>query len=285
MDRDLPLSPVSETLFIPLYCRAIETLSSRPIIVDQAAVNIVEQLDPVFAASGSRLLQALAGRRLPKKLPLSMALRVRRFDAYVRDFLHRHDHPVFINLGCGLDTRFQRLDDGRMEWFDLDLPEVIALRKEFFGESERYHMIASSVLDFEWIDRLADLKGRPIMFVAEGLFMYLTEAGVKQLILRLQAAFPGSELVCEVSNSYWVKRMSSRLMKRKFQRQLFLDETTVFTFGINDSRDMERWGRGLTFLDDWSYFDDHDPKMGWYNWFGKIDKVRRAQWVVHYRLG
>lgn len=284
MTENLTLSPVSETLYIPLYCRAVETQRPSPIIVDSEAVAITKQLDKELANSTSRLAQALVGRKLPKRLPITMALRARRFDTYVRDFMDRHENPVFVSMGCGLDTRFQRLDNGHIEWFDLDLLEVIALRWQYFSDSERYHMIASSVLDFKWIDRLAHLKGRPIMFLAEGLFMYLTEAGVKELVLRLQAAFPGSELVCEVFSARWVKRMDSAYMKRKFQKQLYLDEKAAFTFGISESRAMERWNSGITFVDDWTYFDDQDPRLGLYNWLGGIESLRKIQWVVHYLL-
>lgn len=284
MTENLNLSPVSETLYIPLYCRAMETQRPNPIIVDNEAVAITKQMDQELANSASPLARALVGRKLPKRLPITMALRARRFDTYVRDFMYRHENPVFVSMGCGLDTRFQRLDNGHIEWYDLDLLEVIALRWKHFSDSERYHMIASSVLDFKWIDRLAHLKGRPIMFLAEGLFMYLTEPGVKELVLRLQAAFPGSELVCEVFSSRWVKRMDSFYVKRKFQKQLFLDEEVRFTFGIADSREMELWNEGITFLDDWTYFDDDDPRLGFYNWFGGIESIRKIQWVVHYLL-
>lgn len=279
------LSPVSETLFIPLYCRAMETKQTNPIVRDNEAVAITEQLDPGFAASGSRLFRTLAGRKLARKLTITMALRTRKFDAYVRDFAARHDHPVFVNMGCGLDTRFKRLDDGHMVWFDLDLPEMIDLRRQFFNESDRYHMIASSVLNFSWIDGLAGLEERPVMFLAEGLFMYLTEDGVRDLLLRLLKAFPGSELVCEVTNSYWVKRMKSRYIKWKFRRQLHLDEKAAFTFGIGDSHDMERWNSDIAFLDEWTYFDDNEPKLGWLNWFRNFEMFRKVQWTAHYRLG
>lgn len=81
-----------------------------------------------------------------------MALRARHVDQKARDFLEWHPEGVIVNLGCGLDTRFYRLDGGRLHLFDLDLPEVIDLKRQLLAETERYHFVASSVLDFDWMD-------------------------------------------------------------------------------------------------------------------------------------
>jgi len=285
MEKQLNLSSVSETLFIPLYCRAIETLSDNPIIHDNKAVEIVRQLDRELASSPNRLSSALIKRKLPKKLPATMALRTRKFDQYVQDFIGNNDTPVIVNLGCGLDTRFEKVDNGKTEWFDLDFPEVIDLRRQFFTESDRYHLIASSVLDFNWIAKvLNNTQGRPFLFLAEGLLMYLDELNVKELLLKLQSNFPGCELVCEAFNKYWVKKMQSGYYRWKFQKQLHLDKQTVFTFGISNSKEFENWNKGIKFLDDWTYFDDNEPKLGWFKLFKNFELLRKVQWTVHYRL-
>lgn len=285
MEKQPSLSSVSETLFIPLYCRAMETLSDNPIIHDQKAVEIVRRLDLELASSANRLLSALIKRKLPKRLPVIMALRTRKFDQYVQTFIDNNDMPVIVNLGCGLDTRFQKVDNGKTQWFDLDFPEVINLRKRFFTESDRYHLIASSVLNFDWIaEVLHNKKGRTFLFLAEGLLMYLEEQNVRELFLKLQSNFPGCELACEVFNRYWVKKMQRGYYRWKFQKQLHLDKQTVFSFGIRNSREFEEWNKGIEFLDDWTYFDDNEPKLGWFNLFKNFAFLRKIQWTVHYRL-
>ena len=80
----------------------------------------------------------------------------------------------------------------------LTCPEMIEYKKQFYKETDRYHLIAASVFDHAWMDQVAKIGKHPVLFVAEGVFMYLDGEKVKDLILTLQARFPGSELVCEV---------------------------------------------------------------------------------------
>src|SRR4030042_3396438 len=146
------ITDVSETLLIPLYARSIETLSEDPVINDRKAVEITEKLNKVFSKSSSQLHRQLAKGRIRrhsnKKLAAFLSIRSRRFDRYCQDFLRCKPNGVIVELGCGLSSRFSRIDNGALEWYDVVLPEVIEIRKRFFQESKRYHMISSSVLDF-----------------------------------------------------------------------------------------------------------------------------------------
>lgn len=278
------LSDVSSTMLLTLFSRAHETLSPRPLIVDRQAVALRDRLRPLLAQSDSKLQQRLAQDKLPSMLVTTMALRARHYDRTARAFLETHPDGVIVNLGCGLDTRFHRLDDGRLLLFDLDLPDVIALKRQLLAESERYRFIASSVLDFAWMDELATWRERPFLFLAEGLFMYLPPDGVKALVLRLQERFPGCELLCEVFNGRWLEGWRRKVVSRRLQRGLDIGADAVFQFGISESEAFEQWRDGIQFLDDWSYFDAEDPQLGWMRWLGRWDLFRKMQWSVHYRL-
>jgi len=279
------ISSVSETLLIPLYCRALESRSKDPIICDPKAVEITTELDREFARSDRRFLRDLAEGKLPYKLVVSMALRTRCFDRYVQDFLKRNPGGVIVNIGCGLDTRFSRLDNGTVEWYELDFPEVMEFKKRFFQETERYHFIASSALDPAWMDRLLEKRKRPFLFYAEGVFMYLKEAEVKALVLKLGATFPGAELVCEVAGRFAVRMLQTAMGRRKFQRRFHLKEGVTFSSGIEKGDEMESWGPDIKFLDEWTYFDEPEKKIGWLRLFKSFKTFRYAQWTVHYRLG
>jgi methyltransferase (TIGR00027 family) len=279
------LGDVAETLLIPLFCRAQETRSQDPILRDPKAVEILEGLRPELEASERPLLRTIARGAMPKKLVVTMALRAARFDRYAREFLERAPGAVVVSLGCGLDTRFDRVDDGRVAWFDLDLPEVVELRRRFFNEAERYHMVASSVTEQGWMDAIvAAAAGRRVLFLAEGLFMYLPGDEVRALVVSLARRFPGSELVAEVFSAKWLPFVSSRWGRYKFQRQIHMAPGATFVSGLADSDEPERWADGIELLDDWTYFDDKHPKLGWMNLFGRT-KWRKIQWTVHYRLG
>ena len=212
-----------------------------------------------------------------------MALRTRKFDRYCISFLESNPNGTIVELGCGLSTRCSRLKNDFGAWYDLDFPEVIDIRKEFFKESERYHFIASSVLDFEWMEKILE-KNNQILFIAEGLFMYLYEEDVINLLLRLQQSFPGCYLVCEVVDSFLVNILKRKIWRKKFQRDFGFGEDTSFYFGIRDGKDFEKWNKGITFLEEWTYFDDKEKKMGWMNLLGKSKKIRKMQWTVYYQL-
>lgn len=281
--RPLTLSDLSATMLLTLFARAAEAESSSPILVDEQAVVLRDQLLPLIARGEGKLCRQLAVGDLPTMLVRTMALRGRHFDQQTRDFLRRHANGVIVNLGCGLDTRFQRLDDGRLQLYDLDLPPVIAVKRRLVAETERYLLVGSSVLDFGWMEKVGDGE-RPYLFLAEGLFMYLPAEKVKELVLALQERFPGCELVGEVFNARWLQGWRGRMVNNKMQRQLSMGEGAMFQSGLHHSAEMEGWGPGIHFLDDWSYFDEDDPKMGILRLFRHWDWLRKMQWTVHYRL-
>ncbi len=283
----IKLSDVSETMFLTLYARVFESRSDKPLIDDPQAEAIAEKLTPLLAQSDRKVLRKLAQGKLDARLVVHIALRARKYDAYTRDFLAQHPDGIVVNMGCGLDTRFHRVDNGRFHLYDLDLPEVIDLKRQFLQETERYHFIGQSVLDLGWMDVLQDKVGekRPFLFLAEGLFMYLHPAPVKDLILRLRETFTGAELVFETVNERWTRPMMRRMVAFKMQKQLGVGAGAGYYFGIKDGKELESWHPGIKFLDEWVYFDEPEPKIGWMRWFRHFELFRKTQWTVHYRLG
>lgn len=173
------LSGVSESLLVTLYLRAMESQRPDALIKDEKAVALVTQMSYDFDQI----------RRIPlsEANKLVIILRNREFDRYARDFLAHHPEAVVVHIGCGLDSRFERVDNGQVEWYDLDLPDVIALRRKFIGdERERYHLLGCSMLDNAWLETVSAHRQRPFLFMAEGVFMYFKEAQVKSLVLKLR---------------------------------------------------------------------------------------------------
>lgn len=278
------ISDVAATSLVTLYCHAIETCSDNPILADAKSVEIAAELDKKLFYSKEPLARDLVSRRLDRNLVIHIAIRAKKYDTYVREFLSRSPDGVVVNIGCGLDSRFLRTDNGRVIFYDLDLPEIIAIRKDFFTETERYHSTASSVLDFSWMEIVRQHHG-PFLFLAEGVFMYLEGEDVRSLVLELRKTFPGSGLVCEVENSFWLGPLTKKVVAYKLQRQFHLGKDALFRSGIRDSREMEQWGSGITFIDDWSYFDSDERKLGLLRLFRYIGWLRKTQWTVRYRLG
>jgi O-methyltransferase involved in polyketide biosynthesis len=256
------LNAVSQTLLIPLYMRAMESQRPDALIQDPKAVELVSQLDFDFSTIRRR-----------EDEQVSFLLRMREFDRLALAFLAGRPAGVIVDLGCGLDTRFERIDNGQVEWYGLDLPEVIELRKELLEETPRSHFIGCSVLDFSWMDTLSGQAGKQFLFLAEAMLVYLEEAEVKRLVQALAERFPGAELVCEAYAPV-VIRLHPRPPDMPQPR-----------WGLKDDRDVEAWAPGIRLLDQWYYFDQPEPRLGAMQFMRYIPFFARALRVVHYQLG
>jgi methyltransferase (TIGR00027 family) len=280
----LALSDVQATALLTLFCRALENESEDPILHDPKAREIANQIKPVLAQSPDALYQSLAQGRVNKVLQTHIAMRAWKYDQVTQQFLRRCPMGGVVNLGCGMDTRFWRVDNGTVQFFDLDLPELIAFKRQLVDESERYQMIAASVFDTNWMERVAQTGVQDWLFLAEGLFMYLDENKLREMVLTLQARFPGAELLCEVVNRLYLNKFFMPMVKRKMQRSAHLGKDATFRFGVGDSRELEEWNHGIQFLDDWNYLDTRHPRLGWVRLLSGWEFFRKTQWTVHYRL-
>src|SRR4030042_145259 len=184
------IGDIASTSFVTLYCHAIETSSDDPVLSDLKSLEITTELNKTLSLSEHTLDRILVAGTLDARLVVHIALRAKKYDDYARDFLQKFPEGVIVNIGCGLDSRFLRIDNGKVIFYDLDLPEIIGIRKGFFEETERYHLISSSVLDFDWMAVVRHPNG-PFLVMADGVFMYLEGRDVRMLVLKLQETFPG----------------------------------------------------------------------------------------------
>src|SRR5574341_2444323 len=240
------LSGVSETLLVTLYLRAMESQRPDGLIKDEKAVELVARMRYDF----DRIRQI----HMDEEDKVTIILRNQEFDRYARDFLVRHPGAVIVHIGCGLDSRFERVDNGRVEWYDLDLPDVIELRRKFIGgEGKRYHLLGCSVLEQAWLEAVSVHRPRPFLFMAEGVWMYFEEAQVKSLVLRLRDHFPGAELVFDAYSPFlvWANNLRMSLMKLSAR----------YHWGIWRGQEIEGWGGGIRLLDEWGYFDRPEPRL------------------------
>ncbi len=273
---------VAETAFLTLYCHSIDAKSKEPILNDKSSIKTVQYLNTELSKSGKLLHKRFVAGKITDKLVVHTAIRAKKYDQYVLDFIRKYPTATVVNIGCGLDNRFERVNNGKIEFYDLDLPDIIDIKKHLFNETPHYHYISQSVFDFSWMEKI---KKNDILFLAEGVFMYCQEADVKSLFLKLQNAFPGSEMVCEVFNSIWLKGWLKKIMAFKMQKEFHLGKEASFHCGIRTSGEIETWNTGLKLLDDWSYFDSNEKKLGMLKLLGKIELFRKTQWTVHYQLG
>ena len=245
------LSGVAETLLIPLYNRAMESQRPDAIMKDEKAVALVRQMSYDFSQ--------ITKIRMREANKVARIMLTREIDRYTRDFLTRHPKAVVVHIGCGFDARFERVDNGLVEWYKLDLPEVIELRRKFIGdEGERYHLLACSVFEDDWLDVVKMHSRQDFMFLAETVLVYFSEAQVKSLFFKLGDHFPNAELVFEGWAPFFIWSGNRQLSRAKF--------SGLLRWGFWSSKSIEEWGEGIHLLGQWGFFDKSKPRMAPYRW-------------------
>jgi O-methyltransferase involved in polyketide biosynthesis len=214
---------VKWTMLVTLHERAMDSRTKGSVLRDHAAADALARID-----MGARrwALRAGAGDRY------TVVLRARQLDEWSAGFLRRHPDATVLQLGCGLDSRAFRLDlPSGVRWIDVDLPEVIDLRRRLFPERDGYRMLASSVTEHGWLDEVP--ADRPTLVIAEGLLMYLEPGDVARLLQRLTDRFAagGGELLFD-GVAPWVVRVTN-LMFGPFAG-------FRMSWSIGDGREVER---------------------------------------------
>lgn len=264
------LDGVAETLLIPLYHRAVESQRSDAILKDEKAMALVTQMSYDF--DQVRNIQTTEGNKVAR------LMLTREIDRYAREFLSRHPEAVVVHIGCGLDSRFERVDNGHVKWYDLDFPDVIGLRRKFIGdEGERYHLLGCSVLEDTWLEVVKVHSQCPFLFLAEAVLMFFEEAQVKRLVLTLRDHFPGAELVFDGWSPFFVWLGNRQLSKSKF--------ASLLRWGFWRSQTLEGWGEGIHMLGQWGFFDQPEPRMDSFRWIAPIFRLFKPMCIFHFQLG
>jgi O-methyltransferase involved in polyketide biosynthesis len=262
----ITLTKEQETLLIPLYSKA----QDNPLFNDEKARQILAGVDYDF----DRL-------KTPEKTAVTLRIRAKQLDVYTRRFIHAHNNTLILHLGCGLDSRCERVERSGTQWFDLDMPDVIALRRKFYTETETYRMIASSVTDLSWMNHVAS-EGRPVFIAAEGLLMYLHEKDVKALILTLHQKFPGCDFAFDAFSKLTADRVKAHPSLQK--------TGATIHWGIDDPHEIESWASGIHLREEW--FFSQEPDIDRLSWLyrsmlrlsGSIQAANRAHRLLYYTL-
>ncbi len=233
--QEVALGNISETLMIPLWCRAIETERERGILHDPKAQEIVAQLDYDFD-------RRFAGAR---DLAFRACLRTVMIDRWVVELLQTNPRATVVEIGTGLNTRFERIDNGVLRWFDVDLPDSMALRRRFFTDSARRTMIEGAFGESDWLAQLGSPSEGPYLFIAEAVLVYLPEAVVRRGLDAIAQAFPGSTFVFDTV---------ARRALESVPKPMMQTYQAPFVWGCDDPRSIEAWG-GHRLLDSVTMLD------------------------------
>jgi O-methyltransferase involved in polyketide biosynthesis len=197
---DVTLTGVPETMLWTLHNRACEARRRDTFLVDPDCVRIYESIDYDY-------------RRSFGSPDGSHPMRSRLFDEAVAPWLAEHPGGTVVELAAGLETQFQRCDDGRAQWLCVDVPEAIAVRERFLPASDRCRHVAQSALDPGWMDEVDARRG--VFVTAQGLFMYFEEEQVRRLFTAIVDRFPGVELMFDTIPPWFSRRTMKGFRKTR----------------------------------------------------------------------
>lgn len=198
------LGVVEDTLFVPMLGRIYASEHCPQVLYDEKALSLKGDLPP----------KLLEQRGQSQYTLLASASRSANMDRAIRDFLRRRPGGVIAQLGCGLETTCFRCDDGNMRWYAVDLPHVIAYRRELLPEPVRETYIAGDAFSQDWLRQIrADAPHAPLLVTAGGLFHYFEEEKVIGL-LRMLGRFADVELVFDAVSSRGMAMMRKKYMKQ-----------------------------------------------------------------------
>ncbi|MFN2299558.1 MAG: class I SAM-dependent methyltransferase [Anaerolineales bacterium] len=262
------LGNVPKTLFLPLWGRARETRKPEPLLVDRKALDIIDAVDFDFSP--------LAGN-ISKITKTGWIMRSLCTDRVIAEFLRRHPRAAVVNIGCGLDTTFDRVDNGRVQWYDLDLPEVIELRKHFIRDSARRKFLPASFLEKDWRSRICPAD--KVLFIAAGVFYYFREEEIKGFLKDLADEFPGGEILFDASS-----RMGIKAANRMVIRQAGLDERSFLVWGLDKPEDILSWDDRFILRETIFFFGDRRLNFRT-RLMGLLSDALKMQYMIHLGWG
>lgn len=231
---------VQETLIIPLYGRKVCSDHFPHLFSDPEAERVCAMLDYDFAEKGKKM-ETVAG--------LFGALEVaqRQYDigCEVKEYLKAHPKAAVVNLGCGLDDTFRKCDNGLCRGYNIDMPDVIAIRNDLLPAGEREKNLGCDLNDFAWMDEIDATEGA--VFYATGVFYYFRTEDVKKLFRQMAKRFSGAVLVFDACN-----KRGAKLMTKTWLKEAGIANVDAY-FSLDDAAELREWSRDFAAVTTRSY--------------------------------
>lgn len=218
------LTDSAETMLQSFYARAKYSRKKNAKFYDAKAIELVDKIDYDFskAEKDSTMSNGVIARTIV-------------FDELVKDFINKNPDCTVVNIACGLDTRFYRMDNGRIIWYNVDLPETIEVRDAIYHESGRVSTIGISATDPAWADKVT--KRGKMLFIIEGLSMYLTSDENAQMLSIIRDKFDNATVLMECLAKKWVNK--------EHTEKSIQDTGAKFVFGADTFDDLGKAANGF----------------------------------------
>jgi len=276
-DVKIDLGAVQETLMLPLWARAREAEKKNPVVCDPHAKKIMERIDYDFSRIEESHMADNQG---------VWAIRAYNFDNILKAFLAKNSGAVVVNFGAGLETTFQRVDEGTVRWINMDLPDVVALRRKLIPDSEREMTLAKSIFDFTWTHDISRwTKGRSILFMAAGVLCYFEARQMKILFRKLAETYPSSHVIFDSMS--WLPAWGSNREIKKSMNNSETDASTLIRWHLKKASGLRKWVDTIKIVEEYPMLSKV-PARNDFNkkelWQIKIVSLFRFYNMIHVRL-
>ncbi|MFX1236166.1 MAG: class I SAM-dependent methyltransferase [Promethearchaeota archaeon] len=177
------------------------------------------------------------------------------FELLINNFIKRFPNATIVDLGAGFNTLFYKTDNNTLKWYDIDLPEVINIKKKLLPPNPRYKFIAKSVLDYSWMGDITENRGG-VFIIAGSLFKYLKESDIKDLFAKISKKFPGSELAFDCENKTLLE-----ISRQSFQKEGL--DPSLIKFSLENSNILKSLIHNITILEQYSIFSRTRREKFW----------------------
>ncbi|EJR04784.1 MULTISPECIES: class I SAM-dependent methyltransferase [Bacillus cereus group] len=247
MVKEIDLQSVQGTMLIPLWGRAYGSEKNKDILDDTEAIRIIKECDFDF----SKIADTFGEYGC-----ITYITRARKIDDTIKQFITKNPNATIVNIGSGLDTTFSRIDNGTIQWYNLDLPDAIAFRKTLIEDTPRNINIAKSFFDTSWFN---DIKYDPkdgILFISAGVFYYFKEEELKEIIVAMAKRFPGGELYFDAESKFALTLSNATVKKSG-------NNGAMMYFYVNNPKSIERWSSNIKILSCSPFFKHIPTNKDW----------------------
>ncbi len=225
---------VQETMLGPLWARVKYSQLYPEILNDKKSSDIINNIDYDF----TKIQDYLGEWR-----GIGLLVRARNFDNAIIKYIEKFPEATIVNVGAGLDTTFYRVDNGRIKWYDLDLPDAIEFRRKYIPESNRCSYVSKSALDYSWFDDVEFALNKGIFIIAGGFIYYFQELEISALFNALAKRFPNGEIIFDCVSNLAIKVAHIRAKKAGVG-------TPFWHIGIsNPIKTLAKWSNKLKVID------------------------------------
>ena len=240
MKYHIEKNTVQETLIIPLFGRLVCSERFPQLFSDPEAKRICDSLDYDFEEKRKKM-------ESPAGLFGALEVAQRQYDlrCEVEAYLKEHPKAAVVNLGCGLDDTFSKVDNGMCRGYNLDLPDVIDVRNELLPAGEQEQNIACDLNDFAWMELIDGSDGA--VFFAAGVFYYFKTGDVKKLFAAMAERFPGAVLAFDSCNE-----RGAKLMRKTWLKEAGITDVSAF-FSLEDEAELRSWSSRFSSVSAKSY--------------------------------